>query len=157
MHSILLTLYICVCLCLCILDSLRMTLSSRSNSSSIRARSGHMSGIYSPTGIDRTSSLDRYSGRPPLASKVESLSRRPLWSVDEHDDYSDTTKNNDDDEDDGIYDRALIGELTVTRVIKYVTIQLLKVADAIRGMCLSMENMKVSFIWYLCVYFSCDG
>lgn len=129
-----------------------MTLSSRSNSSSIRA--------CSVSGIDRTSSLERYSGRPPLASKIESLLRRPLWSVDEHDDYTDlnnTGTYNSYDDDDDTYDRALIGELTVTRVIKYVTIQLLKVADAIRGMCLSMENMKVSFIWYLCVYFSCDG
>ena len=131
-----------------------MTLSSRSNSSSIRA--------CSVSGIDRTSSLERYSGRPPLASKIESLLRRPLWSVDEHDDYTDLnntgTYNNDDDDD--IYDRALIGELTLTRVIKYVIIQLLKVADAIRGMCLSMENMKVEgqpvYIYdvhmYTCIY-----
>ena len=134
-----------------ILDSLRRTLSSRSNSSSIRAHS--VSGKYSPTGIDRTSSLERYSGRPSLASKVESLLRRPLWSVDEHDEYTNRCNSNtgtynnnsyddDDDDDGGIYDRALLGELTMTRVIKYVTIQLLKVADAIRGMCLSMENMK---------------
>jgi hypothetical protein len=61
-----------------------------------------------------------------------------MWAYDEIDDES-------------AYDRALVGELTVLRVAKFVIAQLNKIAVAIKGMCLSIDSMREGchpFIFY---------
>lgn len=56
-----------------------------------------------------------------------------------------------DDDDDDAFDGALIGELTTYRVASFVTKQLKKIADAVRGMCESLSCMREGchpFIFY---------
>ena len=56
-----------------------------------------------------------------------------------------------DEEDASPFDKALIGELTLSRVTIYVTAQLKKVAEAIKDICTSLSNMREGchpFIFY---------
>ena len=56
-----------------------------------------------------------------------------------------------DEEDESPYDKALIGELTISRVTIYVTEQLKRVAESIKDICTSLSNMREGchpFIFY---------
>lgn len=83
-------------------------------------------------------------GTGNTSTSLDSDYRRNLWGYDE-------TELDEAEEDASRFNRALIGELVLTRVARYVTHQLNKVAAAIKGTCLSIESMREGchpFIFY---------